>query len=164
MERIDTQRLYLRELQREDAVRMSEYRNKKEVAFYQSWWRYPYKKAVKRVEYCLKHPFEGKIGNYHLAVILKENEEMIGDYYLEVIDEKSLIIGYTFDSTYWHHGYARETLKVLLRVLKEEYGFKMVFAHVYDDNYRSIRLLESMNFKQFDSSKILGDISFKLEL
>ena len=59
MERIDTQRLYLRELQREDAVRMSEYRNKKEVAFYQSWWRYPYKKAVKLLEELQEHPQTG---------------------------------------------------------------------------------------------------------
>lgn len=164
MEAIETQRLLIRELQLDDAKRMSEYRNKKEVAFYQSWWRYPYKKAVKRIEYCLEHPFNGDIGSYQLAIILKETNEMIGDFYLDVMDSSCVTIGYTFDSLYWDHGYATETLKKILKILKDEYHFQFVFAHVYDDNYRSIRLLKRFDFKQYDSSRILGDISFKLEL
>lgn len=51
MKSFETQRLLIRELKMSDAKRLSEYRNKKEVAFYQSWWRYPYSRAVKRVEY-----------------------------------------------------------------------------------------------------------------
>lgn len=34
---LETERLYLRQLQLDDAKRMSEYRNKPEVAQYQSW-------------------------------------------------------------------------------------------------------------------------------
>ena len=38
MEKIlETSRLYLRRLEVTDAMRMSEYRQKKEVAYYQSW-------------------------------------------------------------------------------------------------------------------------------
>ena len=56
MENLETQRLIIRELEIKDAMRLSEYRDKREVAFYQSWWRYPYQKALKEVEYCVKHP------------------------------------------------------------------------------------------------------------
>ena len=73
MENLETQRLIIRELEIKDAMRLSEYRDKREVAFYQSWWRYPYQKALKRVEYCVKHPFDGSRGNYQLGVVLKEN-------------------------------------------------------------------------------------------
>ena len=88
MENLETQRLIIRELEIKDAMRLSEYRDKREVAFYQSWWRYPYQKALKRVEYCVKHPFDGSRGNYQLGVVLKENNILIGDYFL-LIDRKS---------------------------------------------------------------------------
>lgn len=164
METFETQRLIIRELTMSDAKRLSEYRNKKEVAFYQSWWRYPYNKAVKRIEYCLKHPFDGSRGSYQLGVVLKENNYLIGDYFLEVIETSSIMIGYTFDSDYWHQGYATESLRVLLDVLKNDYNFKSVFAHVYNDNYRSIRLLEKLGFSQYERSLLMGDIGFRLDL
>lgn len=164
MESFETQRLLIRELKISDAKRLSEYRDKKEVAFYQSWWRYPYNRALKRVEYCVDHPFDGTRGNYQLGVVLKENDVLIGDYFLEVIEPNSITIGYTFDSDYWHYGYASESMKAILQLLKEKYKFKIVFAHVYDDNFRSIRLLESNGFEQYEKSKIMGDIGFKLKL
>ena len=43
-------------------------------------------------------------------------------------------------------------------------NFKIVFAHVYDDNIRSIRLLKNLGFVQYETSKIMGDIGFKLRL
>lgn len=164
MESFETQRLLIRELKILDAKRLSEYRDKKEVAFYQSWWRYPYNRALKRVEYCIDHPFDGTRGSYQLGVVLKENGVLIGDYFLEVIEPNSITIGYTFDSDYWHYGYATESMKAILQLLKEKYQFKIVFAHVYDDNFRSIRLLESNGFEQYEKSKIMGDIGFKLKL
>lgn len=72
MKSIETQRLIIRELDMSDAKRLSEYRNKREVAYYQSWWRYSYNKAVKRIEYCLAHPFDGTKGSYQLGVVLKK--------------------------------------------------------------------------------------------
>ena len=164
MENLETQRLIIRELEIKDAMRLSEYRDKREVAFYQSWWRYPYQKALKRVEYCVKHPFDGSRGNYQLGVVLKENNILIGDYFFEVIEPSSITIGYTFDSDYWHHGYATESLRALLTILKDEYYFERVFAHVYNDNYRSIRLLKNMGFVQYEKSILMGDIGFKLDL
>lgn len=164
MERFETQRLLIRELEISDAARLSEYRDKKEVAFYQSWWHYPYNKAVKRIEYCLEHPFDGTRGSYQLGVVLKNNNYLIGDYFLEVIEPTSVTIGYTFDSDFWHCGYATESFKVLLDILKNDYKFKRVFAHVYSDNFRSIRLLKKMGFIQYEKSIVMGDIGFKLEL
>lgn len=163
MESFETQRLLIRELEISDAQRLSEYRNKREVAYYQSWWRYPYNKAVKRIEYCLKHPFDGTRGSYQLGVVLKESNYLIGDYFLEVTDPTSITIGYTFDSDFWDCGYATESLSRLLKVLKDNYKFKKVYAHVYSDNLRSIRLLKKMGFTQFERSTVMGDVGFKLE-
>ena len=164
MESFETQRLIIRELQEEDAKRFGEYRDKKEVAYYQSWWRYSYNKAVKRIEYCIKHPFDGKMGNYQLGVVLKDNNYFIGDYFLEVNEPNVVTIGYTFDSDFWHHGYAMESLKAVLALLKNEYGFKRVLAYVYDDNEPSIRLLKKIGFIEFEKSFIMGDVAYRLDL
>ena len=83
---------------------------------------------------------------------------------LEVLESNSITIGYTFDSDYWQHGYAIESMRALLLELKNRYNFKIVFAHVYDDNIRSIRLLKNLGFVQYETSKIMGDIGFKLRL
>lgn len=103
-------------------------------------------------------------GSYQLGVVLKKNNYLIGDYFLEVIEPASVTVGYTFDSDFWHFGYATESFKVLLDILKNEYKFKRVFAHVYSDNFRSIRLLERMGFIQYEKSIVMGDIGFKLDL
>ena len=97
-------------------------------------------------------------------MVLKETGCLIGDYFFEVIEPSSITIGYTFDSDYWHHGYATESLRALLTILKDEYYFERVFAHVYNDNYRSIRLLKNMGFVQYEKSILMGDIGFKLDL
>ena len=144
MKSIETQRLIIRELDMSDAKRLSEYRNKREVAYYQSWWRYSYNKAVKRIEYCLAHPFDGTKGSYQLGVVLKKNNYLIGDYFLEVIEPASVTVGYTFDSDFWHFGYATESFKVLLDILKNEYKFKRVFSTV----------LVSKNLVSFPSTAI----------
>ena len=77
MEKIlETSRLYLRRLQKDDALRMSEYRQKKEVAYYQSWKKYSLKDASRRIEQCLKMTsLNLPKTNYHLAVILKEEDD-----------------------------------------------------------------------------------------
>ena len=49
---IETERLIIKPLTLDDAKRFSEYRDKEEVAMYQSWDEYPLNKAINRIEYC----------------------------------------------------------------------------------------------------------------
>ena len=65
---IETERLIIKPLTLDDAKRFSEYRDKEEVAMYQSWDEYPIEKAKQRITYCIKHPFHGKRGNYQLGI------------------------------------------------------------------------------------------------
>lgn len=158
---LETQRLLIDEFTMEDAEALSTYRCKEEVAYYQSWNHYSLVKAKKRIEYCIKNPFRGQIGNYQLAVRLKENRKLIGDYFLEVHDASILTLGYTFDSEYWSHGYATESLRALLEYLKTEYQFKTVYCHVYSDNERSLRLLENNGFEEYEHSPFMGDVGYR---
>ena len=60
------------------------------------------------------------------AVILKENKKMIGQCGLTMQtwkDQRVLEIGYLFNRSYWHKGYATEAAKVC-----KEYAFKILKA------------------------------------
>ena len=159
MEKIlETPRLYLRRLQWDDAKRMSEYRQKKEVAYYQSWKKYSVKDASKRIEQCLKiTSLSQPKTNYHLAVILKENDVMIGDLFIDVANEKAFVLGYTLDSEYWSKGYGSEMVGAFCQYMKENYQFQKVICYVYKDNKRSIHLLKKLQFHKFDESYFYHD-------
>ncbi|MGN1182542.1 MAG: GNAT family N-acetyltransferase [Faecalibacillus sp.] len=159
---IKTERLIIKDLSLDDVERFSEYRNKKEVAEYQSWDHYSIQKAKQRILYCLKHPFQGKIGNYHLGIYL--NNYLIGDIFIEIDGYTTFTIGYTLDSLYWAKGYASEAIQAFLEHMRDIYHFKICLAHVYDDNVRSIHLLEKMGFDYVNKSWFYQDILYKKRL
>ena len=73
---LETERLYLRQLEVSDAPYMSEYRNKEEVAQYQSWDHYSLEDALRRIQQCqlIKNYNQPKT-DYHLGIVLKDTRE-----------------------------------------------------------------------------------------
>ncbi len=155
---LETKRLYVRHLQLNDAIRMCEYRNKEEVARYQSWVSYSMQEAKKRIVHCMQMTsWNQPKDNYHLAIVLKENNLMIGDLFVEIVTKKVFILGYTLDSYYWSQGYASEVVSAFCQYMKEVYRFKKVICYVYHDNIRSKKLLERLHFMKFDESYYYDD-------
>ena len=151
---IETERLIIKPLTLDDARRFSEYRDKEEVAMYQSWDEYPLNKAINRIEYCQKHPFHGQIGNYQFGLYLKENNRLIGDIFIEIDGHTTFTLGYTLDSVYWSKGYASEALKSVFKAMHETYSFKICLCHVYEDNIKSIKLLERNGFDKYPLARL----------
>lgn len=147
---IQTNRLRLHELTLNDAYRLSEYRNKKQVSLYQSWHHFTLKNAEKLINDVIKHPFTGKKYE-HTQLGIYLNEYLIGDLHVDVLSEKLISIGYTLDSTYWRQGYAIEAVSYFLAYLKETYHFEKVIAYIYKKNERSRRLLIKLGFEIFES-------------
>lgn len=162
---LETKRLYLRTFFLADASRMSEYRNKPEVAHYQSWKHYTIKDAIKRIQYCQKiTEYNRPKTDYHLAIIQKEQDVLIGDLFVEIINPSSFTLGYTLDSLYWSKGYALEIVQAFLYYMKETYHFKKVICYVYNDNVKSIQLLKKLGFEKFDESYFYGDSGYMKKL
>lgn len=145
----ETERLYIRKFVVEDAKRLSEYRNKREVSRYQTWHIYTYIDAIRRIRYCNKHPILQKGVNTQYAIVLKESNYIIGDIFIEIRNNSTAVIGYTLDNLYWHKGYAYEAIKSFLKYLKQE-GYSKVYAYVYNENMASIRLLEKLEFNKIN--------------
>ncbi|MBM6880583.1 GNAT family N-acetyltransferase [[Clostridium] spiroforme] len=162
--KIETARLIIKDLTLSDAIRFSDYRNKPEVAKYQSWKYYSLKKAQKRIKYTLDHPFAGKIGNYQLGIYLIQSDYLIGDLFIEIEGKTTFTVGYTIDSEYWAKGYASEAVSALLDYMHHSYHFKMCLAHVYEDNERSIRLLKKLGFEYIHKSWFYQDVLYRKNL
>lgn len=162
---LETERLYLRQLQLDDAKRMSEYRNKPEVAQYQSWETYSPDDALRRIGQCLLiKSFNQPKTDYHLAIIHKADDLLIGDLFVEVVNVKVFVLGYTLDSLYWSKGYASEIVEAFCHYMKESFHFKKVICYVYYDNVRSKKLLRKLHFVKFDESYYYNDEGYVKKL
>lgn len=164
---LETERLYLRRFVLEDAKRMSEYRNKEEVAKYQSWNTYSERKAQSRIKKLMKtDEFYKPRVDYHFAIVLKETDEIIGDIFTDILNERTFMLGYTLDSLYWSKGYASEMVGAFIEYMHTEYHFKKVMCYAYANNERSVRLLNRLGFEKFDESSFFGDVGYikKIEM
>ncbi|MBO6047661.1 MAG: GNAT family N-acetyltransferase [Erysipelotrichaceae bacterium] len=158
---IETERLQIRTLDESDAPRMAEYRNKREVKQYQSWRHYSVRDAKKLIRMINKYPFRGERYDMMQYAVDIKGGIMIGDLHITMTGKRSFMIGYTFDSLYWHHGYARESVAALIDYMVANYPIKKVLAYIMTYNEASRRLLLDLGFEKFDESKFLREESYQ---
>ncbi|MCB7304082.1 GNAT family N-acetyltransferase [Bariatricus massiliensis] len=119
----ETDRLYLREMNRSDFKSLSKILKDEETM-------YAYEGAFSDIEvqeWLDKQILRYQKWNFGLwAVILKETDEMIGQCGLSMQqwkEEEVLEIGYLFERLYWHKGYATEAAKAC-----KKYAFEILKA------------------------------------
>lgn len=140
---IETERLFMRELKQSDFEDLFRILQDEEVM-------YAYEGAFNDTQ--AQEWLDKQISRYKndsglglLAVILKENGEMIGQCGLtlqDCIDKKVIEVGYLFQKAYWHKGYAIEAARAC-----KEYAFNVlkaeeVFSIIRDTNIPSQRVAE----------------------
>ncbi len=140
---IETERLFMRELKQSDFEDLCRILQDEEVM-------YAYEGAFNDTQ--AQEWLDKQIARYKndsgfglLAVILKENGEMIGQCGLtlqDCIDKKVIEVGYLFQKAYWHKGYAIEAARAC-----KEYAFNVlkaeeVFSIIRDTNIPSQRVAE----------------------
>lgn len=158
--KLETERLVIHDLRITDAPAMAAYRAKEEVARYQSYNNYNEKKARKRINECLAHPFEYEPGSYQLGIYFKGQDQLIGDIYINISYDYEISLGYTLDSVHWNQGYMSEALEAFLHYLKETHYVRRVYCMVKFANKRSIRLLEKFGFEEYERSNFRKVICF----
>lgn len=141
---LETDRLILRKLKKEDAYQAFEnWTNDELVTRYVTW------NPHKNVENTLKL-FEIWENNYEMehtykwVVELKDTSEVIGtiDVVRKNIEQKTAEIGYCYGSKYWNKGYGTEALKKVLDFLFNEVGFEVISACHVIDNVGSGKVME----------------------
>lgn len=145
---IETERLLLRKLEKEDAAAFYAYRSDQAVQEYQSFQP---KSAEETLTFLSgTADFVNLINTwFQLAVCLKGSNELIGDIGMHFTqDVLQSEIGYTIAPQYQRQGYAEEGVKAVMAYLFQDLGKHRIFASVDPLNLPSVRLLEKLGFRK----------------
>lgn len=134
---LETERLYLREMNQSDYEALSKMLQDEETM-------YAYEGAFSDDE--TQEWLDRQIGRYReygfglWAVVLKETDEMIGQCGLTMQpwkDKQVLEIGYLLQRAYWHNGYATEAAKACKEYAFTKLGADEVCSIIRDTNTAS---------------------------
>ena len=147
--RLETERLILRGFKEKDIQPFSSYRSDENVARFQGW-RAPFslEKAAQFV-HDMRTRTPGQAGQwYQVALELKTDGQMIGDYAFRIDDENQQVeIGVTLAPAYQGQGYAQEAGHCLLDYLFNQLNLHRVFANVDPRNTASKCLMEKLGLR-----------------
>jgi len=140
---IETERLYLRELNVNDAKSFYQLNLYKEVM------KYTEEGAFKNIEESRKflenYDQYKKYGIGRWAVINKENEEFLGWCGLKFTEKlNEYDIGFRFFRKHWNNGYATESAKACVELGLNKFKFPEIIGRAMKDNLASIRVLEKI--------------------
>ncbi len=138
-----TDRLKLRKIEVDDVPLLIKYANNKKISDYVLNIPYPYQEhdAVFRISYVWQG-FKNK-ARYVFAVILKENEEFIGEIGLHMDGNGKLAqLGYWVAEPMWNKGIATEAVNAVLKFGFEKLQMEKIFATCHADNPASGKVLE----------------------
>jgi RimJ/RimL family protein N-acetyltransferase len=86
---------------------------------------------------------------YQLAVVLKSNNQLIGNCGVRMNKAGDLEanIGYEFDPKYWNYGYATEAAHTIVDFGFQYFGVHRIWADCVAENVGSVHVLEKMGMK-----------------
>lgn len=146
---LETERLYLRNLQMSDVDEIYDYRNNEECYKYQRWDDCS-KDAIKSyIQKYKEDAFLSTKDEQHFAVCEMTEDALVGElayFYIEA--DKCITLGITI--SYRHHkkGYAFEILAEVIRQIKEKYPALDIVGLIEKDNVKSRKLFEKLGFEQ----------------
>lgn len=148
---LETKRLYLRELRQSDFQSLCRILQDEKTM-------YAYEGAFSDTE--VQEWLDRQLSRYQKwnfglwAVILKETDEMIGQCGLTMQpwkDEEVLEIGYLFERSHWHKGYALEAAKACKKYAFEILKAKEVCSIIRDTNAASQKVAIRNGMKKADA-------------
>ncbi|MDO5603162.1 MAG: GNAT family N-acetyltransferase [Oscillospiraceae bacterium] len=140
---IESERLYLREMEQTDYPALCKILQDEEV-MYAYEHAFTGKEAQEWLDRQLKRYEKDGFGLW--AAVLKETGEMIGQCGLTwqpCGGRQVLEIGYLFQKAYWHRGYAAEAAAACKKYAFEVLDAAEVFSIIRDDNLPSQKVAES---------------------
>lgn len=147
--RIETDRLILRRLEKNDAVSMfHNWSNDAEVTKFLRW---PANKEVKQAEQIIEMwtvDYEN-LNFYQWGIVPKSLGEPIGTISVVGIDEKAekVEIGYCIGRKWWHQGYMSEAFAAIIKFLFEEVHANRIEAMHEPKNPNSGKVMEKCGLR-----------------
>jgi len=144
---IQTGRLLIRTLDRDDAAAFFSYRSLPEVTRYQSWKPAGFREIV---EFLIKNETvrPGQTGSWLQLAICLEDGRLIGDIGMHFLENDQMEIGYTLSPAHQGAGYASEAVRAVLDYAFSGLCMHRVTAWVDPGNGKSVNLLLRLGFRK----------------
>ncbi len=161
----ETERLILRPFTLDDAEAFFEFNKDPEVVQYTG---NPPTLSIEEAKEIIEQvisPQYSKNGMGRLAVIKKENQEIIGFCGLKFIEEENETdLGYRFLRSEWGKGYATESAKAVLKHGFEDLGLERIIARADKRNTASIHVIQKlgMNYVSETICEMLPSLKYEI--
>jgi RimJ/RimL family protein N-acetyltransferase len=148
---LETDRLFLRNLEQRDADDMFDYRNNDICARYQRGQIKDFDGIVALIDR-RKDDVISVDAPFIIAVALKSNNEMVGEIVV-MPQDGAITLGYTFSYQYHRNGYAFEALSALIEVLHERFPEWEFICFTETENKASMALLLKLGYTDLGYSE-----------
>lgn len=140
MEKIETERLILRNFRKQDAAGLFEYLHKPVASCFLSL-------ALENMNEAEAEADRRGRDDEHIAVCLKGSDRIIGDLFA-VPEEDTFSVGWNFNPAFGRAGYAFEATTALFAYLFTTRTARRLYAYVEDHNVSSQRLCEKLGMRR----------------
>ncbi len=150
MEYIETKRLNLRELRKEDEKTVHQYSSDPIVSRYMNWGPNTQEDTKSFIQMSIASQTAQPRTNYTFAVVLKSQNNLIGGcgIYISNFGNREGFIGYVFHRTCWGRGYATETASTLVEFGFNKLKLHRIFVTCDPENSASQRVLEKIGMQK----------------
>jgi RimJ/RimL family protein N-acetyltransferase len=152
MQAIETNRLKLRNFTASDAQGFLEYSANPRVNCF-------LEEKVSTLEEATLEVLKKASEDAHIAVCLKDRDDIIGELFCLKQEPDTYSIGWNFNAKFEGMGYATESAEALLKYLFVQQEARRLYAYVEDDNFRSQKLCEKLGMRK--EGYFIEFISFK---
>ena len=145
-----TNRLILREFNKEDYNAIHTYASDPEVSRYEVWGPNTEVDTENYLESILSYQGNNPRKDYEIAVELKDPNMLIGACSIHISDSKVRegYIGYCYNKQYWGNGYATEAAKAIISFGFENLNLHRIYATCDPNNIGSSKVLEKVGMKR----------------
>ncbi len=147
---VETERLILRELNKEDFASIHSYVSDPEVCRYQTWGPNSEADTQCFLDGSIKYQFDSPRYHYEIAVVTRADNKLIGSCSIHItnLQNREGSIGYCYNKQYWRSGYASEAAKAIIKFGFEDLNLHRIFATCDPNNIGSSKVLEKIGMKR----------------
>jgi RimJ/RimL family protein N-acetyltransferase len=147
---LETDRLLMRDFIEADWQAVFTYQSDPLYLRYNYWTHRTQKDVCEFVQMFIGQQKEQPRTKFQLAVVLKEENRLIGNCGIRVNDSelREANIGYELNTQYWGQGYATEAAQAILKFGFKELGMHRIWSWCVTENVASVRVLEKIGMRR----------------
>ena len=144
---LKTERLILRKYKTDDFEAVHSYGSSEENTIYMLFGANTEERTREVIRHFIDCSEVEPMTDYHFAVVLKENNHLIGGCSIVISDDEAEI-GWLLHRDYWRQGYGTELARELLRFGFEDLKLHRIISHCDCENVGSYKIMEKIGMRR----------------